>query len=275
MNRGFCILAQNNNDTDYVRQAYALAVSIHKFNKGQKVSIITNDIVEEKFKWAFDKIIDIPWTDQADETNWKIENRWKVYHASPYEYTIVMDADMLVLENIEHWWQELCKRDLFFVSNVTDFKGQVATSRYYRKVFDSNQLPNLYSGFYYFKKSDNVKRFFNLLELVMTNWELFYGKFAGKDYQKWCSFDVSCAIASKLMDISQDITQKNSFITFTHMKPHLQGWQDVPEKWSKSIGQYLLQDGTLMLGNYKQTKILHYVEDEFLTDKILERLEAL
>ena len=77
------------------------------------------------------------------------------------------------------------------------------------------------------------------------------------------------------MDISQDITQKNSFITFTHMKPHLQGWQDVPEKWSKSIGQYLLQDGTLMLGNYKQTKILHYVEDEFLTDKILERLEAL
>ena len=275
MNRGFCILAQNNNDTNYVRQAYALAVSIHKFNKGQKVSIITNDIVEEKFKWAFDKIIDIPWTDQADETNWKIENRWKVYHASPYEYTIVMDADMLVLENIEHWWQELCKRDLFFVSNVTDFKGQIATSRYYRKVFDSNQLPNLYSGFYYFKKSNNVKRFFNLLELVMTNWELFYGKFAGKDYQKWCSFDVSCAIASKLMDISQDITQKNSFITFTHMKPHLQGWQDVPEKWSKSIGQYLLQDGTLMLGNYKQTKILHYVEDEFLTDKILERLEAL
>ena len=275
MNRGFCILAQNNNDTNYVRQAYALAVSIHKFNKGQKVSIITNDVVEEKFKWAFDKIIDIPWTDQADETNWKIENRWKVYHASPYEYTIVMDADMLVLENIEHWWQELCKRDLFFVSNVTDFKGQIATSRYYRKVFDSNQLPNLYSGFYYFKKSDNVKRFFNLLELVMTNWELFYGKFAGKDYQKWCSFDVSCAIASKLMDISQDITQKNSFITFTHMKPHLQGWQDVPEKWSKSIGQYLLQDGTLMLGNYKQTKILHYVEDEFLTDKILERLEAL
>ena len=39
MNKGFCILAQNNSDVDYVRQAYALAVSIHKFNKDQKVSL--------------------------------------------------------------------------------------------------------------------------------------------------------------------------------------------------------------------------------------------
>ena len=39
MDKGFCILAQNNSSTDYVRQAYALALSIHKFNKDQKVTI--------------------------------------------------------------------------------------------------------------------------------------------------------------------------------------------------------------------------------------------
>ena len=53
---GFCLLAQNNSTTDYVKQAYALAVSIHKFNKGQNISLITNDPVPKKYKTVFDNI---------------------------------------------------------------------------------------------------------------------------------------------------------------------------------------------------------------------------
>ena len=59
------------------------------------------------------------------------------------------------------------------------------------------------------------------------------------------------------------------------MKPHLQGWHDVPEKWTKSIGSYLRNDKTLLLGNYIQNNVLHYVDQEFLTDKFLKRLESL
>ena len=150
---GFCLLAQNNSTTDYVRQAYALAVSIHKFNKDQKISLITNDTVPKKYKSVFENIIPIPWTDHAKDTDWKIENRWKVYHASPYKNTIVMDVDMLVLHDITHWWQELEKRNIFFVSNVRNYRDEVVTSRFYRKTWDENKLPNLYSGVYYFKKS--------------------------------------------------------------------------------------------------------------------------
>ena len=47
MNKGFCILAENNYKTDYVRQAYGLACSIHKNNKNQNVSLITDDNVPE------------------------------------------------------------------------------------------------------------------------------------------------------------------------------------------------------------------------------------
>lgn len=275
MSKGFCLLAQNNSKTDYVKQAYALAVSIHKFNQGQKVSIITNDPVPAEYLSAFDQIIPIPFIDDADNSDWKIENRWKVYHASPYEETIVMDVDMLVLDDITHWWNELGKRDLFFVSNVQTYRKELITSRYYRKVFDSNKLPNLYSGIYYFRKGDIAHEFFKFLELVMTNWELFYGKFAGIDYQNWCSMDVSCAIASKLLNNETEITQPNSYITFTHMKPHAQGWSQIPEKWTKVIGSYFTNEGKLLLGNFTQEGVLHYVEDEFLTDKLLSRLEAL
>ena len=142
MSNGFCLLAQNNSTVDYIKQAYALAVSIHKFNKDQNISLITNDKVPEHYKSVFDKIIKIPWSDQAQETDWKIENRWKVYHASPYKHTIVMDVDMLVLHDITHWWDELKKRDLFFVSNVKNYRNEVITSRHYRKTFDENNLPD-------------------------------------------------------------------------------------------------------------------------------------
>ena len=59
MSEGFCLLAQNNTTVDYIKQAYALAVSIHKFNKDQNVSLITNDEVPKKYRSVFDKIIKI------------------------------------------------------------------------------------------------------------------------------------------------------------------------------------------------------------------------
>jgi hypothetical protein len=56
------------------------------------------------------------------------------------------------------------------------------------------------------------------------------------------------------------------------MKPHVQEWRQVPEQWTKVIGKYYRPDGTLILGNYVQKGLLHYVEDEFLTDNIIEKL---
>ena len=89
MTNGVCLIAQNNNKTNYVRQAYALALSILSKSPKQKISIITNDPIDKKYNKVFDQIIPIPWDDSASETNWKIENRWKVYHLTPYENTIV------------------------------------------------------------------------------------------------------------------------------------------------------------------------------------------
>ena len=272
MNKGFCLLAQNNSKTNYVRQAYALALSLHLYNKDQKISLITNDDVPDEWQNVFDQIIPIPWTDSAEESNWKIENRWKVYHASPYDETIVLEADMMFTSDITHWWKELEKRDLFFVSNVRTYRDELITDRYYRKTFDANNLPNLYSALHYFKKGDTAKEFYNLLEIIVNNWALFYSKYAPNEYQKWCSIDVSVAIASKILGNENDITDPNSFVTFTHMKPIVQGWYNKPEKWTRVTGRYFTE-GKLFLGNYLQTRVLHYVEDEFLTDELLKKME--
>lgn len=273
MSRGFCLLAQNNGTTDYIRQAHALALSLHMFNKDQKISLITNDIVPEEWQEAFDQIIPIPWSDNAADSDWKIENRWKVYHASPYEETIVLEADMLITSDITHWWKELSKRELFFVSNVRTYRDELVTKTYYRKAFVSNDLPNLYSAIHYFKKGDTAKEFYNLLEIVVNNWALFYSKYAKENYQNWCSIDLCAAIVSKILGNEKDITDPKSFVTFTHMKPRLQGWYNIPDKWTKVLGKYFTDEGVLFLGNYAQTRVLHYVEDDFLTDEIIEKLK--
>lgn len=273
MSKGFCLLAQNNDTTNYVRQAYALALSLHRHNKGQKISLITNDPIPKEWQEPFDQIIPIPWTDDASDSEWKIENRWKVYHASPYDETIVLEADMFITQDILHWWEELSKHDIFFVSNVRTYRDELVTSDYYRKTFTANKLPNLYSALHYFKKGNTAKEFYNLLEIVMQNWALFYTKFAKERFQNKCSVDVSCAIVSKILGNEKEITNPNSYITFTHMKPHVQKWQAIPNKWTRVIGKYYKDDGSLFLGNCLQTRILHYVEDEFLTDDIIEKLK--
>ena len=270
--RGFCLVAQNNADTDYIRQAYALALSIHKFNKNQKVSLITDDDIPAEYKSVFDKIIPIPWGDLAENESWKINNRWKVYHVTPYDETIVMDVDMLVLDYIEHWWDYLGQYDLFFTTNVKTYRQDDVTSTVFRKTFVANDLPNFYSAIYYFRKSSIAEEFFTLLEQIMKNWEIFYKKFLKNKTPTHCSVDVSAALAAKLLGIEKEVTDTTGIVTFVHMKPALQHWEVVPDKWTQMIYNDIDHNGKVHIGPFIQKGVLHYVENEFLTDTALTRL---
>lgn len=279
MSRGFGIFAQNiykqGYECDYVRQAYALALSI-KINCGrdQKVFVMTNDPVPKEYTKVFDHVIEIPWGDMAENSIWKIENRWKMYHASPFEHTIVMDADCLVLRDITHWWKILESKDICYGNNPKTYQGEIITSNYYRKCFVSNQLPMLYNTIHYFKKSDRAKAFFEMVEIIVNNWEKFYLRYAPLDYQKWSSMDLTCAIAAKLLGMEQEVSDPN-FIPFVHMKPKCQNWASSPNLWTNVIGSYIDSSGSVKLGNHRITDVLHYVEDQFLTDNKIGCLEEI
>ena len=74
----FTMLAQNT-EVDYVQQAYLNAMSIKATNNDANICLITNDEVPTKYKPLFDHIVEIPWGDHAKDSDWKIENRWKIY----------------------------------------------------------------------------------------------------------------------------------------------------------------------------------------------------
>lgn len=275
MSRGFLVIAQNSN-IDYVRQAYALALSIkHTQPTINNISLVTNDSVPASYSKVFDQIIPIPFGDHAENSEWKVENRWKLYHATPYDETITLDVDMLVLDNIESIWKFAKHRNLFFTSTVINYKGQSVTDTSYRKTFIENQLPNLYSGMHFFKKSDESLQFFKLVEFITYNWERFYADHTPKYTQKFFSMDVTFAIAAKILGIDNVITLPNSPFTFVHMKPALQGWDPIPSSFLDQALINFNEHRELYLNNIKQHGVFHYVEDKFLTaSNILEKLHV-
>ena len=264
-NTGVVVVAQNNAQDNYVEQASLLAMSLKVTNPTLPISVITNDKVPQEYTHLFDNIIPIPYGDDASDSDWKIENRWKIYHCTPYENTIVMDTDMIVLQDISSWIEFASNYTMYFTSNVYTYRGEKVTDDFYRKVFTENDLPNLYSGLHFFKKSEFAHEFYKWIELVTNNWELFYGQYAKEYYPGRFSMDVTVAIVSKILDCDDDITNSIAkFPTFTHMKPKIQNWSKTSSSWQDSVGTYISQDCSMKIGNYQQTGILHYTENDFV-----------
>ena len=163
---------------------------------------------------------------------------------------------------------------MFYTSKVYTYRGEVVNDTYYRKTYIANNLPNVYAGFHYFKKCDFAKDFYSWLELVMNNWQFFYGQYASKEYQNFLSVDTSTAIVTKILDCEDQITNKKvTFPSFTHMKPKIQGWYNPSETWRSRVGAYLTDDLQLKIGNHQQQGIFHYTEKEFLDESKIQKYE--
>ena len=271
MSKGHVFLAQNS-DVDYVTQAYALALSIkHNNIINNQTCLITNNTVPQEYRHAFDHVVDIPWKDSAKDSKWKIENRWKIINASPFKESLVYDTDLLLLSSNDHWWNFLKNTDVSLTSSVVDYKGRVINNDFYRKTFTANNLPNVYVGVHYFKKNKRAFEFYKWLEVITKNYEYFYDKFLPNHKQRFCSMDVNAALAVTFMQAESEFL--NAPITFTHMKPAIQGWQTTPSSWKSVIGSYFNKDKSLIVGNFLQLGVFHYTEDMFLTKDIIEILE--
>jgi hypothetical protein len=273
MSRGFVLFVQQNNQTDYLKQAVACALSIKKFNANEKVCLITDIDVPTQYQMVFDFIKDIPGEDLAHSSNWKVENRCKIYDVAPFDRNIVLDVDMLVLENIDHWWKALEQFELFYTNKVQTYRHEWAKTDYYRKVFIANDLPNVYCGFHYFIKNKANAKFYETLKNVVVNYKTFAQKFTINNTQTWCSMDVATAIAIKLMNKQHSVFSNINFLTFTHMKPRCQNWRSTVKHWNEQVDYMFNKDCELYVANIQQHGIFHYVEDSFLTDEIMENLK--
>lgn len=270
---GFLTVAQNSQYVDYLRLAYLQALTIHATQNNTNVSVMITpgQEVPSKYREVFDEIIEVPWGDNAANDDWKLSNEWKVFHVTPYDNTIKVESDMLFLNSIDPWWDMAEKRDLVFTDKVSTYRGETVTNRFYREVFESNDLPDIYSGLMYFNKSDTCRDFFTLAGELFMTWDQSSIVHLDHTRPKKPSTDVVYALAAKLLGIKTN----NNLFTFTHMKTQIQNVDTsyLSEDWTRHFKYYFDDDLSLIIENFRQTLPFHYFIKEFATDELITRFE--
>lgn len=275
--RGFLTIAQGD---EYVRMAYALAMSLSATQREVSrlcVAITPGTDVPSEYEWAFDEIVEIPWNDEASTSSWKIENKWKYPHVTPYEETICLDADMLFTSDVSNWWKILAFNDVQICSRVMTYRGDMFDTREYRKCFDPNGLPDIYTGMMYVRQSDRTYEFFDVVRHVFHNWQGLFYDCLDETRPSFLSGDVAYALAIREMDAAQEFVAKNGCPRFVHMKSLGQGWDPslmVGENWSNRVPVFFTSGLELKVGCHLQTLPFHYHDKTFLTDRIIETYEG-
>ena len=272
IDRGFLTIAQNTDGVDYLRLAYAQAMSIKLTMPGSQYCVIvdqdTNKQITDEQRLVFDHVQVLD-KDYAKQDEWKLANEWQVFNLSPYKETIKVESDILFTRSIEHWWHAFRLRDIVLSLGTRDFKGKQAKSRVYRKIFDANQLPDVYNGLMYFRYSKTASEFFEIAEQVFKQWETVKENILkGFSYEE-ASTDVVYAITAKTLGVELCTLPDCDFINFTHMKNAINDWPD-DKSWTEMI-MTEIDLPMIRINNVNQYHPIHYQDKNWLTDEIIER----
>ena len=198
--RGYLIPAINTDSIDYVACAEQLTASIRRWHPDANITILTRD--------------QLPHGDQGGYAN-----DWQCFAISPYRQTIKLEADMIIASPIDHWWTMFEHRDVVISTGARDFYDQSATSRFYRKVFDVNHLPDVYNAITYWRVCPTAMEFFRLVRDIFENWTAYRTLLKFPDNEP--STDLVYAMAAQIMGPELVTLPFASYPQIVHMKRHM------------------------------------------------------
>jgi hypothetical protein len=275
MNFGYLLVVAEHESIDYLQLAYGLALSIKNTQREgyDRVAIVIDDKTKiEKLTspWVFDHVIE--W---SQETFW--DGRSWMDQLTPFDHTVCLDADMIFLRDHSHWIDYFVDNSELYVANhVLTYRGDTVVDRTYRKAFDKNNLPDLYSMWTFFSKDSQMAReFFDLGRSIIKNPIEFSNMFLNYHKPKVLGTDEAFALSADILGISDDISYELEFPRIVHMKPMLQNWPWPADTWSDHVGFYLNKKGQLKIGNYQQYDIVHYVEKDKINTEMINNLEEI
>jgi hypothetical protein len=256
MNRGFVILAQNTPETDYVYCADVLRKSIKLAMPDSSVTLITDRQIKKHY---FDHLVLLPHGDQCPDSKWKLANDWQVYEASPYEYTIKLEADMYLPRSIDYWWNALCKHDLVLSQTIRNYTNAVSPEKFYRKFIQENCLPDIYNAVTYFRKSPLSEKFYQIVREVFQNWDA-YLEILKPCQQTIPTTDFVYAIAAHIVGVENCTLPDFHEFSMIHMKQMIN--HAATEKWTDQY-IYEIQPECLRVNTIPQLYPFHYHVKDF------------
>ena len=206
--RGYLIPAINTDTVDYGACANQLTDSIRAWHPDANITVLTKEM--------------LPYGDQGG-----FANDWQVFAASPYRQTIKLEADMIAASPVDHLWTMFEHRDVVISQGCRDFYDRPSTYRFYRKLFDVNNLPDVYNAITYWRVSKTAQDFFQLVRSIFENWTDFTTLL--KFPEDVPSTDVVYAMAAEITGREQVTLPQGYGPTMVHMKPgivatHTRDW---------------------------------------------------
>lgn len=190
--RGYVIPAFNIGSVDYVDCARTLAKTMLMQHPNARICLLTNDkTAVDHNLFAYTRIVEDIDTDNA------YANDPLVFSHSPFRQTIKLEADMMVASPVDHWWTLFEHRDVVISQGCRDFYSNVSTCRTYRKLFDANNLPDVYNAVTYWRVSQTATDFFRLVKRIFANWASY--KTLLKFPEEVPSTDVVYAMAAQIL----------------------------------------------------------------------------
>ena len=245
--QGYVILAVNSADRDYISCAKTLARSLKHWNPKASVCLIT-DSIDHHDSSVFDHCQVMAVT----ESN-PYANDWKVFELSPYRETIKLEADMLIVSSIDHWWNMCRHRDVVVSTGCRNFYDRVSDNRYYRHFIDQNHLPDVYNAVTYWRRSQTAHQFFELVKQIFQNWPSF--KKLVKFPEDQPSTDFVYAMAAEIMGPENVTLPFASYPRIIHMKQrHI---NTKTEQWPEEL-VWELDHGHLRINTVAQWGAFHY-----------------
>jgi hypothetical protein len=216
----------------YIACAERLEASIRGFHPHANVTILTKEM--------------LPYGDFGGYAN-----DWQVFAASPYRQTIKLEADMICTSPIDHWWTVFEKRDVVVSQGARTFYDEPATSRYYRKIFDVNNLPDVYNAVTYWRLSNTAKEFFTLVRQIFEQWNSY--KQILKFPDDMPTTDVVYAMAAVVMGVENITLPAGLGPTIVHMKRYINPIQS--KNWTKEL---VWENNPFRINTVAQFGLVHY-----------------
>ena len=283
MSKGVLIFAHNNTDrpTDYLFGAWICATTIKNNNPDISVSLLTKDknYVPTKQQDIYDEVIEFPFgtAEKAQISSNTSINCYQFYYATPYEQTLVLDADTLVLGKLDGLFEAARRHDLLFPHTIKDFRN--VSYRVIDKLAEKNNLPQFETCAWYFNKNfdkekhyryegkqrieldtseEDSEPFFNLLEIYLRHHKIINDQI---EHNPPAGFDKNFlfSLAIDNLDLVDNI-QDFGILTYLDLASTSPNWYKLLNYW--------IINGKLKIENYNITGIIHYGNKTFNYDEL-------
>ena len=267
--QGYFTFAQNTDTVNYLELAYAQAVSIKNTQTINQYAVAvdsqTRELITDEHRTVFDYIIDI-----SNPNVQAMSNEWQAWHLTPFKETVKLESDILFTVNVDHWWTGMRLQEVCFTTKIRNYEGNTSNDRTYRKLFDQNNLPDIYTGMYYFRFGRISMELFKLAEAIYTNWTVFRDELLKNCREDTPSTDVVFAIAARILGVELCTNPALDYPSFVHMKGAVNGL-DAAADWQQ-VFPHELYNNTLMINFTRQQWPVHYYQKNFANAHIQDLL---